>query len=375
MKIALISSNGFTIYTFRLELMKELRAKGHEVITMSSPDDYAPKIEAEGFRFIPLALERRGTNPLKDARLIFQLYRIYRQEKIDLNIHFTIKPAIYGSIASRLAGIKSITVQTGFGYTMIKKNVLTAIVKKLYKISLRYPEKVLFINPEDMEYFVNEGLCDRSKAGVIKSEGVNSEAFKPDFCRNTEKSDNKMIFLLMGRMLRDKGVEEFATAAGEIRNQNKDTEFWLLGDIDKGNPSVIEKEQIDEWQEKGYVRYLGKTYDVRPFICNADVVVLPSYREGAGMVLLEGMAMEKPVIATDTAGCRMVCRDGYNGFLVPVKDAGALADAMTRMINMDKGKLKEMGRNGRESVLKEFDVRIINRTYFELIEQIFGNKK
>jgi glycosyltransferase involved in cell wall biosynthesis len=370
MKIALISSNGFTNYTFRLELMKALRAKGHEVITMSSPDDYAPKIESEGFRFIPIALERRGTNPLKDIRLMFQLYRIYRQEKIDLNIHFTIKPAIYGSIASKLAGIKSIAVQTGFGYTMIKKNFLTSIVKKLYKISLRYPEKILFINPEDMEYFVNDGLCDRSKAGVIKSEGVNSEAFKPDFCTNVEKPENKIIFLLMGRMLLDKGVGEFAEAAKKVKSQYKDAEFWLLGDIDKGNPSVVEKKQIDEWQEKGFVTYLGKTYDVRPYICKADVIVLPSYREGAGMVLLEGMAMEKPVIATDTAGCRMVCKDGYNGFLIPVKDAEALADAMIKIIKMDKEKLRDMGRRGRELVLKEFDVRIINKTYFELIEEI-----
>ena len=180
MKIALISSNGFTIYTFRLELMRELRAKGHEVITMSSPDDYVPKIEAEGFRFIPLVLERRGTNPLKDFRLMSQLYRIYKAEKIDLNIHYTIKPMIYGSIASKLAGIKSIAVQTGFGYTMIEKRMLSSIVKNLYRFALRYPEKVLFINSEDMEYFVDRGLCSRSKALVIKSEGVNSEKFNPE---------------------------------------------------------------------------------------------------------------------------------------------------------------------------------------------------
>ncbi len=375
MKIALVSSNGFTIYTFRLELMRALRDMGHEVIALSRPDDYVPRIEAEGFRFIPLGLDQWRTNPLIDFKLLLELYRVYRSEKIDLNIHFTIKPIIYGSIASKLAGIKSIAVSTGFGYTMIKEDLLSALVKMLYKFSMRFPEKVLFINSEDMEYFVGKGLCSKSKSLVIKSEGVNSEVFNPGFCTDVEKSNNKITFLLMSRMLWDKGVGEFVEAAKKVGREYGDTEFWLLGDIDRGNPAVVEQEEIDEWQKKGYVKYLGKTYDVRPFICKSDVVVLPSYREGAGMVLLEGMAMEKPVIATDTAGCRMVCKDGYNGFLIPVKDAEALADAMIKVIKMDKGKLKEMGRNGRKLVLKAFDVRIINRTYFELIEQIFGNKK
>ncbi len=195
---------------------------------------------------------------------------------------------------------------------------------------------------------------------------MNTEYFDPKLCKDNEKSS--FVFLMISRLLWDKGVGEFVTAGKILKRKYGDkVEFWLLGPIDKEDPAAVSEEDIKNWIEEGIINYLGISQDVRPYLCQADCVVLPSYREGIPRSLLEAMAMEKPIITTDSPGCREVCKDGYNGFLVKPRDVESLVKAMEKMLTMEKEKRIEMGKRGRQMILEEFSEESVIRKYQEVI--------
>jgi len=362
-KIVLSSNTSWSIFNFRFGLIKEL-LKNYEVIVVAPKDEYSEKLIDLGCKYYDIYIDRKGTNPINDLKAFWQYYRLYKKIKPDITLHFTIKPNIYGNFASQLLRIPVINNITGLGTLFIKKNFITYLAEIMYKIAFRN-SFVFFQNKEDKELFVQKKLVKRYD--VLPGSGINVEKFKPI---KIEKKDNIFKFLLIARMIWDKGVREYVEAAKFVRQKYKNVEFLLLGPVGVDNPTAIPKEQIDKWQKEGLVKYLGTTDDVRNMIAMADCVVLPSYREGMPKALLEAAAMEKPLIATNIAGCKEVVEDGINGYLCRVKDSKDLADKMEKMLNLSEDKRRAMGKAGRQKIINQFDENIVIKKYLKIISQI-----
>lgn len=372
-KILFVSNIFSNLYNFRFGMMQAVKESGHEVVAIASPDESISSLRKAGIRCVPLKnLNRVSTKPAKDVRLLGEFYRLYRAERPTLLLHFTIKPNIYGTLAAAMAGSKTISSVTGRGSAFDQKTFVRGITHGLFKVAFRYPEKIFFQNSDDRNFFVEAGLVKKEKTLVVPGSGVNTQRFTPDFCHENENKE-KIIFILVTRMLWEKGLKEFAEAAIIVRRNYSQAEFWLLGWLEKGNPGAVPEEVIRTWEKEPGILYLGAVKDVRPFLCKSSVVVLPSYyREGIPRSLLEAMAMAKPIITTDNVGCRELVEDGRNGFMVPVKNAKALAEAMVKMIKMNINNLNEMGHYGRQKVLKEFDEKIVIKKYLEEINRLLS---
>ena len=375
-KFLFVANVARDLYNFRIGLMRVLRKKGFEVVCIAPEDSFVEKFKDEGFRFIPLEYLRRESKGLfNNLLLIWELYKIYKEEKPDLIFHYTIKPNIFGNIASGIAGIRSISVVTGLGSFFVRKSVLQIVIKYLYKFSFIFTEKVFFLNTDDRDLFVKEGIIPSKKEVLVNGEGIDTDYFSPEFCKEySKKRKGHLVFLLIARLLWDKGIGEFVESARKVKERYPEVEFWLLGPLDKANPTAVPSKTIKSWEEKGIIKYLGVVDDVRPLIHQSDVVTLPSYREGIPRSLLEAISMGKPIITTDAPGCREVVEDGKNGFLVPVKDVEALTNAMIKFIELTEEERQEMGHYSREKAIREFDEKIIVKKYIEVIEEVLNIK-
>lgn len=360
MKIIFVSNISWSLFNFRKGLMAEIKKRGHEVIFCAAYDDYTSKLQGLGFRYIPIVLERKGTNIFKDLALFFSLIRIYKREGPDYVLHNSTKPFLYGAIASWLTGSRCINTHSGLGYLFIRKSLFTKFLLIFYKLAGYFAVKTFFQNKDDLKLFLDEKLIDPKKCVIVPGSGVNMDYFKPG--GNRDSGDN-FIFLFSGRILWDKGVGEFIDAARTLRKRYPLMKIRLLGMIDSGNPAGIKKAQIEEWVREGLIEYLGEAVDVRPYLEKCDCVVLPSYREGIPKALLEASAMELPIITTDVPGCRAVVEDGVTGLLVKVKDPFDLARAMDTIINMPKARRVEMGKNGRLKVSREYNEKLVIDAY------------
>lgn len=369
LKIGIVLNTAWNIYNFRLGLVKAFLAVGHEVYAIAPVDDFVSEIEATGCTFIPVEhLSRKGVNPIQDLKFGYELYKIYTSNELDVVLHYTIKPNIYGCLAAGRAKVKSISTVTGLGYSFMKEGMVNKIVKKLYKTAFKSGTRIAFQNRDDKKLFEDLSLCPKRKTTLIKGSGINTTHFKPMPKKQTYE---KLIYLFVGRLLYDKGVTELFEAAQQFKEKCPETEIWVVGAIDDGNPSAVAKAEVEAQEVKGTIRYWGVSKDVRSIMQEADVVVLPSYREGLPRVMLESLAMGKPIITTDTAGCRETIQDTKNGFLIPTKNAQALADAMVRMYELTDEARQEMGKVGRAMALQEFDEQAIIKRYFDEIEAMF----
>lgn len=256
---------------------------------------------------------------------------------------------------------------TGLGYVYTKGGLLKKIVELLYRFSLKRNKFVVVLNIDDLQVLRN--LVATQKLVLIGGEGINMDLFKKEFCGEIEslEESKKNIFLFIGRFLRDKGVYELIQAGQKLYQERKDFEIWLLGSVDSGNPSSLKEEEIRDIGKLQFVKILPFTKDVRPFICQADCVILPSYREGIPRSLLEAMAMEKPIITTDSPGCREICRNGVNGYLVKPMDSESLKKAMERFINLSFSEREKMGNEGRKFALENFDEKLNIEKFSKLI--------
>ncbi|MBC7320001.1 glycosyltransferase family 4 protein, partial [bacterium] len=336
-KILFVANVSKDLYNFRIGLMRALKERGFEIVCIAPKDSFSEKFTDEGFRYISLEyLKREEKSLFRNLLLIWKLYEIYKGEKPLLVLHYTVKPNIFGNIASKLARVKSFSVVTGLGSFFVRKNIMQIFLKYLYRLSFSFTERVFFLNREDQDFFVKNKIVSPDKVVLINSEGINTGFFSPEFCKEVHKEENKLVFLLIARLLWDKGIKEFVESAEKVKERYPNTEFWLLGPIDRANPTAIPIETIKSWEGQGIIKYLGVVDDVRPLICQSDVVVLPSYREGVSRSLLEAISMGKPIITTDTAGCREVAEDGKNGLLVKVKDVESLINAMVRFIELSE---------------------------------------
>lgn len=372
--LCFVSSIYANLYHFRRGLMKALLAKGHQVMALAAPDGYEEGLRKMGVLCRPLRhIRRGGLNPFEEGRFFLELLRSYRSGKPDIVLHYTIKPVIYGSLAAALTGFPSLCTVTGGGYALMNGGPLYHLTCHLYRQTLRFPRAVFFQNPDDLEFFLSRRMVSPQKVRRVPGSGVDLEYYSPR--PRGQTASEGVLFLMIGRLLWDKGIGEFAAAAGQVKRFYPQAEFQVLGRLDPGNPAVVPEDQVRSWEREGKIRWLGETRDVRPYIARADVVVLPSYyREGVPRSLLEAMAMAKPIITTDGVGCREVIEDGRNGFMVPVRDATALATAMKRMIEIGEEARRKMGRYGRLKAEREFDERIVIEKYVEEIERLLAEK-
>ena len=367
-KIALVANTTWNIYNFRLNVIRKLMDEGHEVIVLAPVDEYISyQWKIQGVRHYPIhSLRRDSINPMRDIQLTIELLQLYREHKPDLIVHYTVKPNIYGGIAPRIAGIPSIAVVTGLGYAFIHNGFVKQTTKALYKLSSRYHRKVVFENKDDKNLFIEEKLIRPDKGVAVNGCGVNLQYYHPMPAPDMEVP---LTFTFIGRLLYDKGIEEFIQAARKVKQSHPGIRFWILGEIDRDNPSAIRRDDLLKWVRDETVEYHGPAQDVRPFIAASDCIVLPSYREGMSRVIMEAMSMERPVITTDTAGCREAVEQGYNGIVIPVGDTEALARAMLDFRALTKEEQRTMGEHGRLRAEELFDESKVAEEIYKIVEQ------
>ena len=361
-KIILVSRCAWTLFNFRAGLIHAIRQRGDVVLGGGAGGDgFEENLKRLGIVFFPLPVSRRPIDPISDLFLLWALFRWYRRERPDIVHHFTIRPVIYGSVAAWLAGVpKIVNSITGLGTVFgdCPKAWLRTIVERQYRLALKLSHMTFFQNAEDYHYFLSRGLVNPARARVVPGSGVNCEQFRPLSPPEASKNGS-LTFLLSARLLWEKGIDDYVKAARLVKQAYPAAEFQLLGKRDERNPNVIPQKVLDEWEGENIIHWLGEVSDVRPIVAKADIVVLPSYyREGVPRTLLEASAMGKPIITTDTPGCRDVVEQEKNGILVPVKDPQALASAMIRLIENPAMRLS-MGKAGREKMEKHFNEQVV----------------
>ncbi len=359
MKAILFANTDWYLYNFRLDTARYLKEQGWDVVLMSPPGNYSDRFAAEGFRFIPFDFSRKGINPFLELTTIRRLRQVYEKERPDLVHHFTIKCVIYGSFAAKQSGIKAIVnAITGLGYVFTSKNFSARMIQKV--VSLLYRRalagtQVIFENPDDAILFGQSGFTRDAEDHVILGTGIDTDLFRP-----VPPPDSVVLTILPARLLWDKGVGEFVRAAEIIHRKGIPARFALVGKKDDGNPSSISYEQMTQWQKEQNVEWWGWQENIIPVLSMADIVCLPSYREGLPKILIEASACSRPIVATDVPGCREVVADGVTGLLVPVRNADALADALEKLIH-DRDLRLKLGEAGRERAIELFSNERVNR--------------
>ena len=361
MLIVFSGNTSWSMYNFRLSLIKQFLYFGYQVCIVAPEDEYTEKIRAEGIRVITVKkLKRSGNNPIRDFNLFLEYIKIYKYLQPAFVFHYTIKPNIYGSLAAKICNIKSISITTGLGNAFSTKGSLYYFAKYLYKISSVYAVEVWFLNSSDKSVFINNNIIPESKSFILPGEGVDTSLFTPTLY---VPKNEKTTFLMVSRMLYDKGIKEFVEASKLLVKKGYRLSSSLLGQIDTDNPEAIALEIIEKWQQEGVVKYLGSTKDVKPYIENVDAIVLPSYSEGIPRILLEAASMEKPIITTRIPGCTEIVEDGVNGYLCETKNVEDLAAQMEKLILLTTAERKKMGEAGRKKMQESFDEKIIIQIY------------
>lgn len=365
MNIVVIASYASSLINFRRELLSAFVNDGHSVIACAPGEnqDVTECLKLMNIEYRSIKLERTGINPFDDIKTIIQLRSLFREINPDIVLSYTIKPVIFGSLAARLAHVPaSYSIVTGLGYVFMgdnfKQKFIRFLISPLYKMSLSSNKTVFFQNPDDRDLFINLSFAKKEIAILINGSGVNLDIF-----RNTALPTKPLVFLLISRMIKEKGIHEYVEAAKVLKKRFPEIKFLLLGPLDKKSSS-ISKEQITQWQTSGVIDYLGETKDVRPFIARTSVYVLPSYREGTPRSVLEAMAMGRPIITTNVPGCRETVENGKNGILVPAKNVNKLVEAMQKFI-MNPELVAKMGENSRKIAEEKYDVRDVNRVLMQ----------
>ena len=368
-KLVLSANTAWNIANFRAGLIRALQSEGWEVVAAAPRDEHVAAIEALGCRFAELPVDNGKTNPVADLGLLHAYRRLFERERPRAFLGFTIKPNVYGSIAAHRLGIPAVNNIAGLGATFIKRSWVTHVVRWLYRRALSRSHRVLFQNEDDRALFVSMGLVDAARSERVPGSGIDLSHFSAGAPLPSAKAGGRR-FLLIARMLEDKGVIEYVEAARRLARERPVAHCSLLGYVDVRNPSAISAAQMQAWVDEGIVHFLGDTKDVRPFIADADCVVLPSYREGVPRSLLEAAAMGRPIVTTDAPGCKDVVDDGVNGWKVPVADADALADAMRRVTDLPRAALEAMGRASRAKAEREFDERLVTAAYVRVLRRL-----
>ncbi|MER8563024.1 glycosyltransferase family 4 protein [Mesorhizobium sp. M0578] len=372
-KVILSVNTSWNVVNFRSGLIKALRSCGYEVSVVAPKDNHSAKLADLGCRYIEIAMDNSGMSPFRDIQLAWRYWRVIRQERPDVFIGFTIKPNIFGSLSAHINGVPVINNISGLGTAFVRGGLLRKIVQALYRYALYRSKLIFFQNDDDRVLFVNEGIVREEQTVLLPGSGVDLDHFSPSV--DEVPRLNGVVFILVARLLWDKGVGEFVEAARLVREKVPTARFQLLGFLDVENRTAVPRKSLEQWVDEGLVEYLGSTDDVRPFLQAADCVVLPSYREGTPRSLLEGGAMARPLIATNVPGCKEVVDHAENGFLCRPKDAADLASKMVEFAAMDYPSRISMGQKSRRKIEKQFSETIVIERYLSAMQQILKAEK
>lgn len=367
-KIVIALNTAWNLVNFRAGLIRALVAEGYEVVAVAPNDEYASRLAELGCRFVALPMDNKGTHPGRDLLLFFRFLNLLRCEHPDVFLGYTIKPNVYGSLAAHALGIPVVNNIAGLGTAFIRNNWLTRLVRLLYKTAFSRSHHVFFQNNEDLQMFVEQGLIPADKVSRLPGSGVDLGVFH--YVPMLSLENRPFCFLLVARLLWDKGVGEYVEAARMVRRKYPSTTFQLLGFLDVKNQTAVSSAQMDDWVDEGVVEYLGVADDVKPYLAAADCVVLPSYREGVPRSLLEAAAIGRPIVTTDAVGCRDAVDDGVNGLLCCVGDASDLAEKMQLIVEMSPSERELMGNAGRKKMELEFDEKIVIDRYLRVTGDI-----
>jgi len=357
-----------SLINFRGDLLKTLVAAGHEVTAMAGGEnpDVVRQLAAIGVSFRAYPIQRNGMNPLADLQTYLALRKALGKLKPDIVLSYTIKPVIWGGIALKgISRTRFYALITGLGFAFnegenLKRRMLTMLVTWLYRASLSKASRVVFQNPDNRDLFEAKHIIDKDKSALVNGSGVDLDQFIV-----VPLHSKGVVFLTIGRLLGAKGFREYAKAARLVKVRYPEAIFRLVGPEDPSSDG-IPLEEISDWQAKGWVKYLGETNDVRPFLSDCHIFVLPSYHEGMPRTVLEAMAMGRPILTTDVPGCRETVTPGENGYLVPKGDAVALAERMCWFIE-HRDEWKRMGLRSRAIAEERFDVHSVNRELLKIM--------
>jgi glycosyltransferase involved in cell wall biosynthesis len=360
MHILITVNAAWNVLNFRRPIVAAMIADGHRVTVLAPHDDSVATLEGLGCKVLPLEMSVKGLNPLQEVKLIARKRKVFRAERPDTIFSYTIKNNIFGALAARPLGIPFIPNVTGLGTAFLSGGFLQRIAEGLYRHAFRNLGVIFFQNEDDRDLFLERRLVTAQQARLLPGSGIDLTQFA---ATDYPPESDAPVFLMIARLLRDKGVIEYVEAARKVKAEHPRARFQLLGAVDAANRTAIDAATVKSWQEEGVIEYLGTADDVRPHITAAHCVVLPSYREGAPRTLIEAAAMARPLIATDVPGCRAVVEDGVTGYLCKVRDGDDLAKSMNTFLALPHAEKAQMGLAGRAKMAAHFDQAIVVEAY------------
>jgi len=366
------------LYLFRLDIMIQLKKDGHNIIAIIPNGKYSDLIRKHNIKVIDYNLSRGSLSPLEAIKSILELKNILKNLNLDLLHTFTVKPNIFGTIAGKLAKVpKILNLVEGLGSFYIDNSLKSKIVRNVielsYKISFNFANKVVFVNHDDPNYFITQNIISKEKVKVIKSVGINTKVYlqesvleitKADLLKELNIRKDSKIVIMIARAILHKGTIDFYKSAEILKNRN--IEFLFVGGLDEGNKFGM----TQEFMENGNVKWLNWRDDIKNLIAISDLVVLPSYREGVPRTLLEACSMGKPIVATDTVGCRETVDNNINGYLIPIESPKILAKKID-LILLNRDIQLRMSKASRKKAEQEFDIRLIVQQYLDLYQNIY----
>ena len=369
-RLIIVTNSASNLISFRGQLIRELVDKNFQVLVIVPNNDYSKNFESDvlklGAKTSAIPLDRAGLNPFRDFLTYLALKSSFKKFKPDIVLSYTSKPIIYSGLAiGKDPKIKFFPNLTGLGYGFteksgLKRKLINFILKKLYKLSLKFSTTVIFQNPDDELLFNNLNITKKKKTFIVNGSGVDLKFYSPT------SLPSKPVFLMLSRLVADKGVVEYCEAAKEIRTRFPEVIFQLAGSFDP-NPSGLKYEQLKPYIDSKDINYLGHIKDVREILNGCRYYVLPSYREGTPRSVLEAMSIGRPIITTNATGCKETVLNGINGLLIPAKDKDSLVEAMQKMLELDDKKVNEMANESIKLVREKYDVRKVNQHIIEII--------
>lgn len=364
-KIALVANTCWNIYNFRKGLVHHFLSKGDEVLVLAPEDEYTKLISEWGVQWINTPLQGTGSDPIKDLQYLLKLFKVFRSERPSVALSFTIKANIYASLAGKRFRVPVICNVSGLGTVFLVKGLTGRIAMILYKFAFRYSKHIFFQNEDDKKLFTSIIKVDEGKLGILPGSGIDLNQFKPMAFAEKKTTD----FVMISRVIIEKGVREFAEAASFFKD-DASVNFTLIGKFNEDHARSIDKSELDNWISNGVIRYISHSDNITEVIANHEAVVLPSYREGTSRTLLEGAALGRPLIATDAPGCREVVKDGFNGFLCEVKNSKSLYDKLKLFLSLSMEERKQLAAHSRILVEESYDERIVIDMYENVIHRM-----
>lgn len=358
MKILVLSNFGLGLYKFRKELLQELVDQGHDVFISLPNDDYVPLLEDIGCTYIETNLDRRGTNPIADLKLLSSYIKTIKKVKPDIVLTYTIKPNIYGGIACRITDTPYLPNVTGLGTAIESKGFMQKLTLSLYRVSFKNAKCVFFQNESNKNYFIEKSIIRRD-VKVLPGSGVN---LKEHSFENYPDDNGKHNLLYIGRIMKAKGMDELLEAAKQIKKTHKNVEFHIVGFCEEDYLN-----QLEQLNNLGIIHYHGQQDDVHRFIKESHAIILPSYHEGTSNVLLESASTGRPILASNVSGCIETFDEGQSGFGFEAKNVQQLIDTIKKFVELPYSKKKEMGINGRKKMEQEYDRKIVINSYIDKI--------